>query len=172
MREELVPGTTDYYVRDDGTIWRNGQKLKPFKGRGYWMFNCNRRRTTKYEDRPCIIKIHRAVAEAFIHNPRPDIFNVVDHIDCDKLNNHYTNLRWLSSDLNKLNNKCPGIRQAPSGRWQSKVCGCPTKVCESREAAIEHSRKLKLEKFNKKYFEELKSEPKFKNVAVQCSLIS
>jgi hypothetical protein len=49
--------------------------------------------------------IHRLVAEAFVENPRPDIFNVVDHINCDKLNNHYTNLRWVDTELNSANRK-------------------------------------------------------------------
>ena len=170
MREELVPGTDNYYVRDDGTIWRNGREKKPFLNGGYKRFNCSRPRTEQYQDKQLIIKISRTVAKAFVHNPRPDIFNVVDHIDHNRKNDHYTNLRWSSANLNRRWKKGLCIRRAPSGKWQSKVCGYPTKVCESREAAIEHSRKLKLEKFNKIYFEELKSEPKFKNVAVQTDL--
>jgi hypothetical protein len=170
MREELVPGTDDYYIRDDGTIWRNGCEKKPFLTRGYYMINCNRPQTQKYVGGQMIVSIHRAVAMAFVHNPRPDIFTCVDHINHDRKNNHYTNLRWISANLNRRWKAGLCIRQTQNGKWQSKVCECPTKVCESREAAIEHSRKLKLEKFNKIYFEELKSEPRFKNAAVQTDL--
>ena len=49
--------------------------------------------------------IHRLVAFAFVENPRPDIFNMVDHIDQNKLNNHHTNLRWVNKQLNGLHNK-------------------------------------------------------------------
>ena len=38
--------------------------------------------------------IHQLVAQTFI--PNPDNHNEIDHIDKNKLNNHYTNLRWIS----------------------------------------------------------------------------
>lgn len=43
-------------------------------------------------------RIHRVVAEAFI--PNPDNLSDVDHIDCDKLNNCVSNLRWCTSAEN------------------------------------------------------------------------
>ena len=44
-------------------------------------------------------RIHRLVATYFI----PNLFNKpeVDHIDEDKSNNHYENLRWTSSEQNR-----------------------------------------------------------------------
>jgi len=44
--------------------------------------------------------VHRMVATAFVHNPDPETFTVVDHIDGDKLNNHYTNLEWVTQSEN------------------------------------------------------------------------
>ena len=116
--------------------------------------------------------MHRLVATAFVHNPRPDIFTVVDHIDHCKTNNHYTNLRWLSPRLNCIWQKGLCVRLTQSGKWQSKVAGFPTKVCKSKEGAIQRSRELKERKFDKEYFAELKSEPKFRNVGTQCTLIA
>ena len=46
---------------------------------------------------------HRLVAQAFIVNPRVDLFNCVDHIDGNRTNNHYTNLRYVNVQLNMLN---------------------------------------------------------------------
>lgn len=46
-------------------------------------------------------KIHRLVGEYFITNP--DNFNIIDHIDGDKLNNNVTNLRWCSPSTNVNN---------------------------------------------------------------------
>ena len=46
-----------------------------------------------YKDGKCSWKrINRVVAEAFI--PNPDELPVVLHLDNNKINNHYTNLKW------------------------------------------------------------------------------
>jgi hypothetical protein len=39
----------------------------------------------------------------FLVNPRPDLFDMLDHIDEDKTNNHADNLRWVNRTLNRLN---------------------------------------------------------------------
>lgn len=44
--------------------------------------------------------VHRLVAKAFIVNP--DNLKEVNHIDGDKLNNHYSNLEWSTRKLNSL----------------------------------------------------------------------
>lgn len=49
--------------------------------------------------------IHRMVAFMFVDRLN-ESFNVVDHIDNNRLNNHYTNLRWTSLKLNGKNKKC------------------------------------------------------------------
>lgn len=42
--------------------------------------------------------VHRLVAQSFIENPLNKA--VVNHIDCDKHNNHVTNLEWMTSGEN------------------------------------------------------------------------
>lgn len=42
--------------------------------------------------------IHRLVAIHYVDGYQDEA--VVDHIDCDKLNNHYLNLRWVSQSEN------------------------------------------------------------------------
>lgn len=45
------------------------------------------------------IEVHRLVAETFLtHNPSEKL--VVDHIDGDKLNNHFSNLQWITQSEN------------------------------------------------------------------------
>lgn len=58
-------------------------------------------------------KVHVMVAKAFVYNPDPIHLDTVDHIQSGaegKLNNHYTNLRWMSRGDN--------IRKA----WADGVC--------------------------------------------------
>jgi hypothetical protein len=81
------------FVRDDGTLrLSSGRVTTGTDMKGYRMHCVNR-------------GVHRLVAEAFVENPRPDIFDMVDHIDHNRSNNHYTNLRWLDSELNCANRK-------------------------------------------------------------------
>lgn len=49
--------------------------------------------------------VHRLVAEAFIDNP--ENLSDVDHIDCNKQNNHVDNLRWYSRADNMARNGLP-----------------------------------------------------------------
>lgn len=49
--------------------------------------------------------IHRMVAFMFVSRPNEE-YNVVDHIDNNRGNNHYQNLRWTSKRLNGKNKKC------------------------------------------------------------------
>lgn len=45
-------------------------------------------------------KVHRLVALSFIHNPRPDVFNQINHLDENKQNNRVENLEWCDSKYN------------------------------------------------------------------------
>lgn len=58
--------------------YSNGYKHISYKGKSY--------------------RVHRLVAKAFI--PNPHNYPYVDHIDGNKLNNHYTNLRWCTHQQN------------------------------------------------------------------------
>jgi hypothetical protein len=42
------------------------------------------------------VRIHRMVALLFVHNPNSSEYNIVNHIDGNKQNNHYSNLEWTT----------------------------------------------------------------------------
>lgn len=68
---------------------RRKKFIKPsLNNKGYYMVNLGVK-MTKY--------VHRLVAEHFL-NEIPGY--VVDHIDSNKLNNHYSNLRWVTHSEN------------------------------------------------------------------------
>ena len=46
------------------------------------------------------IRVHRLVALAFIENPKPEIYNDVNHIDCNRSNNKVENLEWCNALTN------------------------------------------------------------------------
>ena len=48
--------------------------------------------------------LHRIVCDACVSNPRPDLFDVVDHKDGDPANSlDPSNLRWVNQHLNNNN---------------------------------------------------------------------
>ena len=52
-------------------------------------------------------RIHRLVGEYFIDNPYG--YDIIHHIDNDKTNNHYTNLKWVTSKENSTYAKEDGL---------------------------------------------------------------
>ena len=68
--------------------------------------------------------VHRMVACAFCVNPNPTAFRVVDHIDGNSLNNATTNLRWINTALNRLNNKARNtFWDSRRKKWMARVAG-------------------------------------------------
>ena len=55
--------------------------------------------------------LHRIIASTFIENLEPEIYNVVNHIDGNKLNNSAANLEWTTIKGNNIHNhKCGFIK--------------------------------------------------------------
>ena len=100
-----IRGFVGYSISDDGDVWniKSGKLLKPTLTNGYARLCL---KNTAGAFRRCWV--HRLVARMYVINPRPDIFLQVDHIDQNPLNNHRSNLRWLSRQLNLLNSSSLG----------------------------------------------------------------
>jgi hypothetical protein len=84
-----ITGYNEYQISNYGNI-RKGDKLKKgsITSRGYL--------SVHLKGKNC--KVHRLVAEHFILNPlnKPQ----VNHIDSNKLNNHVSNLEWVTASEN------------------------------------------------------------------------
>lgn len=89
---------TNYIITSDGRVFNRTTK-RELKG------------TYKSKEYHCVqlavdgkmksVMTHRLVAQAFCENPNN--YTIVDHIDRNKLNNDYTNLRWVSNRENAKN---------------------------------------------------------------------
>ena len=162
MREAKVPGQ-NFIIRDDGTVrLKTGIITKGYRHRtGY--LGCQGPH------------VHRLVAQAFVHNPRPDIFTVVDHIDHIRTHNHYTNLRWVSRKFNQTNQlgRCVKVHHRQMGtRYTAYARGIKTKTFGDEIEALAYVNKQKRLRMERIYQEDLKSEPKFRHVGTQCTLIA
>ena len=88
---------TTFYSRDEK--WN---QLSPVLRRaGYLVFNFKDFNGKKFLN----ISVHQMVAEVYV----PGYFEgaEVDHIDCNKLNNHYTNLQWCTPTYNRKKGNNP-----------------------------------------------------------------
>ena len=164
MREQEI-GKTGYFIRDDGTVrLKRGKITRGCKTRsGY-------RQVTMYINKKLTSRfVHILGAKAFVQNPRPDVFNRVDHIDHDRDHNECTNLRWVDEELNKAHQKgkCVSYEGHKHRPWCSRPYKMRSFFFATKEEALECSRIRKAEKFEKMYREKLNSEPRVKSVGVQ-----
>ena len=100
LKEFLDVKTSRYVVLDNGdvmSVYANGKtrKLNPCvakRGKGYLYVSIS--------DNGCVKKyyIHQLVAKAFLDNPESR--TEVNHIDCNTLNNHVSNLEWSTRSEN------------------------------------------------------------------------
>jgi hypothetical protein len=101
MQGELseYPG---YIVYSNGKVY--SQKTKGFIGHRVDGYDEVRLKHVngQYES----IRVHRLIAQVFVENDEPDKKKYIHHIDGNKLNNDYTNLRWIETyDKNITNRK-------------------------------------------------------------------
>lgn len=91
MLKEIYGG---YQVSQDGVVLgKRGEPLSQHdNGRGYLIVRLiiDGRQTSK--------GVHRLVAEAFLENPTS--LPEVNHKDCDRYNNHVSNLEWVTHGEN------------------------------------------------------------------------
>ena len=85
---------TQYFVTEDGKIYRNGKQLSTsLTNKGYK--DCH----ICIDGKRKHLSVHRAVAICYV--PNPNDLPQVNHIDGNKLNNHYSNLEWVSNQENR-----------------------------------------------------------------------
>jgi hypothetical protein len=125
MRREIefdfkVSNRYKFYITEDGHVYkvdtRNGKEDECYYhiSRGY-----KRIRVTDIETgKRRYLRVHRLVAKYYVPNPKPNEYNLVNHIDCDTMNNHYTNLEWCNTSINTQHAYDNGLIKDRGG-WKS-----------------------------------------------------
>ena len=96
-RIQIEGQDTSYLIRDDGTVWSE-KRNRVLQG----TVERNEYRTVylTFNGKQYNYLVHRLVAQAFCENPND--YNVVHHIDGNKLNNCASNLQWVTTSENIL----------------------------------------------------------------------
>lgn len=91
-----VKGFSRYSITEDGEVYSHISDkyiVKTLTDRGYWKVGISDD-SKKYKN----VRVHRLVAMAYVSGYKEGL--VVNHIDGNKLNNHYTNLEWTTQKKN------------------------------------------------------------------------
>lgn len=94
-------------------------------------------------------RIHRLVAEHFVHNPR--MKETVNHIDGNKLNNHADNLEWSTRKEQLDHAYNTGLRSSRRGSDNSQSKLTDEQVREIRRDYVRQSTKFGTVALSKKY---------------------
>lgn len=114
VQYKQIEGYPDYLIGNDGSVISNfkyrksnSRVLKKRYQRGYVyvMLYAN--------SIPKNISIHRLVAKHFVDGYEDGL--TVNHKDCNKKNNHYTNLEWVTHAQNIKHRDENNLRIAPKG---------------------------------------------------------
>ncbi len=87
----------DYFISNYGRLYsfKTDRCLcQKIDKRGYVSYKLFRNGKIKY------ISAHRLVAFAFVVNPKPKVYNTVNHLDENPQNNYYANLVWCTDKIN------------------------------------------------------------------------
>lgn len=88
-----------YFINKNGVVVSTKQNkhhilIQQKNSKGYMYL------TLRNEGKSKKIQIHRSVAFLWVKNTNIDKYNVVNHLDGNKLNNYYTNLEWTDDSGN------------------------------------------------------------------------
>lgn len=85
-----------YAITEDGQVWsyRTKKFLAQQIKKGYYHVHLSKEGKAKY------VAVHRLVALAYVNNPNPQEWNIINHKDENPLNNHKDNLEWCNNKYN------------------------------------------------------------------------
>jgi hypothetical protein len=135
---------TEYFIDENGNIYRNNKIRKPKKSSGMPYYQIDLWKKGK-----CEIKyIHRIVAETFI--PNPDNKPFVNHKNTIKTDNRVENLEWVSPKENTNHAKSNGLMDFNGEKNpQSKLT--KEQIIQIKKEYVRNSRTFGSTALSKKY---------------------
>ena len=101
---KIIKYFENYYINNKGDIWSKSSNkyIKSYvNDDGYLiatLYNINMKGNSKK-------RVHILVAELFVYNPKPELYNIVNHIDGNRANPVYTNLEWTDRKGNAIHSR-------------------------------------------------------------------
>lgn len=92
VRFVTIPNFPNYCIGEDGRVWSDNRMryLKWYRGKG-----CERPHVTLFHNgNSAKLFIATLVAQAFVTNPKPNVYKYVRYKDGNSANNHWSNLEW------------------------------------------------------------------------------
>ncbi len=94
-----------YYVTSKGKVYKRIKKSSLYKEVTYYVsIDMRKHRRPSYNIRVKIsgklIQLNRLVATIWVRNLKPDLYNIVMHLDNNKFNNSSKNLQWGTQSMN------------------------------------------------------------------------
>lgn len=119
--KEIEGYNGDYLITDDGEVisnkicnYHNVLKKRINKSGYYYVNLC---KNGKYKS----VSIHRLVGKHFIENPNN--YDMLNHIDGNKLNNDYKNLEWCTNSYNMKEAVRLGLLNIKKGKYSNLYSG-------------------------------------------------
>ena len=96
------------------------------------------------DDKRLFVPVHRLVAFEFVKMPSNYSTLSVNHIDGNKLNNHYLNLEWVDNTTNQRHAWLTGLKTAPAGEDSASSILTNDQVRLICELIVKHEKKMPL----------------------------
>ena len=129
-------------VRSLDRITESGQLRKGRIRKGFCFINDYKVVKLYYNGKTFNKSMHRLLAQAFVPNPKPEIYDTVNHIDGNRRNNNLENLEWCTQKQNIQHAWETGLIPSTINSGESNVHSKLTEkdVLEIRATYIPHSK--------------------------------